>query len=194
MIRRPFLILMCCLLASLGSVTAQAQEGIGLQTYITSVGEFNTITVAGLGVGLGAKIAPRIVLSFAYNVSRPPVLGALPNTQVEPPLEFACAAAYVFNDSNPSPYVFFGYSHFPKGGLSAAVEFVHIGLGFAPRDIGFDVYPELSIVVPLHSHLTWQEKGLPFTYSGRVPVYLRATVKVYFVPSIPPFWKNSDKK
>ncbi len=141
--RGLFLTFAFCLLASLGSVTAQAQDGIGLQTYITSVGEFKgpLIGVGGFGAGLGMKVAPQVVISFNAYVAPPPVLVTYSNGSVgtgfspayNPPFEFGCGSAYVFNDSDPSFYVFAGYSHVPQGGMSAGINLIHVGLGLAPK-------------------------------------------------------------
>ncbi len=162
---------------------ARAQEGIGY------VGDFSWQYQSWFGLGVGATLAPHTTLSMSGGLA----WGFL--SQGEPGFpasEWATAAAYRFKEKSPTMYIFAGYRSMAGNG---GAKFVEAGMGYAPPDSFFEAYPELSILLPLTHRTSW----LPGTMGSspqpmRIPIILKLTIKLYFDPSIAPFWENSGNK
>lgn len=178
-----------CQLLALGTASANAQEGLGIQGY-GSLEIPSTFEFTWLGLGFGGRIGTHWVVSAAGYFSNPPVVhdyegGGAVNTDLRhvPPFEYGVFIAYRFCELNPSMYVFVGYSRFPQGGMSIPIDFVHAGVGLAPFRGDAEVYPELSVVAPLHSRLIVPEGGNLFIdVPARVPVMVRLTIKLFVIP------------
>ncbi len=70
-----------------------------------------------------------------------------------------------------------------RGRTNQNINLVHAEVGLAPLKDWFDVYPEMSVVVPLDPHLTVSEGGnSTYPAPAHVPVMYRLVLKAYFVP------------
>ena len=188
--RKLIMIAIWCHLLVFGVEVVEAQDGAGVQVY-ASPEIPSAIGVSAFGVGFGMRIFPRVVVSISGYLAHPPVLITFPDGRVESsldaryeiPLEYGGYVAYRFSDLNPALYVFIGYSRFPQGGMSIPIDLVHAGVGLAPFKGDAEIYPEVSIVAPLHSQLIAPIGGnFAVDYPGRVPVMLRATIRFYIIP------------
>ena len=177
---------------------ANAQEGIGIQTYAATKKPFGENPFAP-GLGFGVKVSSRWVVSLNGYIASPPVIvtfsngstGDFYNRDHAIPLEYGASVAYRLSDLNPTPYVFVGYSRFPPGGMSRSIDLVHVGVGLAPfkEQFEFELYPELSVIFPLNSHLIVSQGGnMTYDYPAYVPVMVRATFKFYIDPAPFPAW------
>ena len=191
--RKLFLIAICCQLLSLWAATAYAQEGFGLQGYFVFTNHHLShpynVSYDAVGVGFGVRVLPRWVVSLSADIAHPPTveegegffsLGTLGNI----PVEYGGLLAYRFSDSNPTLYVYFGYSRFPALITDRSINLVHVGIGAAPFTKTFiELYPEISVAVPLQSHMIlWPGGNTGSAYHVYVPVTLRFTVKLYITP------------
>ena len=195
--------------------SANAQEGFGLQTYVLPQ-KPSSFVISSLGVGFGIQVYPRWVVSLNGDFAEPLVVINYPDgataystgdIRYTIPLELGASVSYRFNDINPTPYVFVGFSHFSpegavfspgdvnmspegevfsSGGGNRSVDLIHAGIGYAPfKGWWFEIYPELSIGIPLRPHIYVKQGETLFTYTpGYVPLTVRATFKLYFDPEI----------
>lgn len=171
---------------------AMAQEGLGLQTYISSVRVLHGSAFSAYGLGGGVKINSRFVVSLSAYLTYPPAFTTTPavlsnrlyNRDHTAPFEFGASVSYRILEDNPTFYALAGYSFYPPGGaLVRGVHLMHAGVGLAPFKGWFDVYPELSIAIPLDPHLTaWEGGNMIHETHVYVPVMFRLTLKAYFDP------------
>lgn len=180
------------------SYSANAQEGFGVQTYLSPfVNNNGTNNFLPLGVGFGVKIPTHWVVSLNMCIAPVPIIDDRTNTfgwsydKWTLPIELGAFIHYRFGDMNPTPYVFVGYSHFPPYGTSRDINLLHAGVGFAPFKGWFEIYPELSVVVPLQPHRYIPPDPLTIPYNTPaygtpvyIPVMIRATIKFYLDPDI----------
>ena len=185
--RKLFLIAICCQLLSLWATTAYAQEGFGLQGYFAFT---NHLSYNALGVGFGIRVLPRWVVSMNADISPTPAIQEgngfyYQGTTINTPVEYGGLLAYRFSDSNSALYVYIGYSRYPTLITDRDINLVHVGIGVAPftKKTFMELYPEISVVVPLESHTTILTSGsVGFAYHAYVPVMLRFTIKLYITP------------
>ena len=237
--RKLIIVAISCQLLAFWAAGANAQEGIGIQTYAATKKPFGENPFApGLGFGeVVQKVINRLceersdeaiprnqtgckglllptpsgsqrqvlfrqsrwVVSLNGYIASPPVIvtfsngstGDFYNRDHAIPLEYGASVAYRLSDLNPTPYVFVGYSRFPPGGMSRSIDLVHVGVGLAPfkEQFEFELYPELSVIFPLNSHLIVSQGGnMTYDYPAYVPVMVRATFKFYIDPAPFPAW------
>jgi len=162
---------------------AEAQEGVGLQFYFPTTGYFSP------GVGFGVRLAHHWVVMVNAQIADIPALkegnGFVSQGTQNIPYEYGASVAYRFRDSNPAFYTFIGYSRFPASVTDRDLNLMHFGIGAAPIKEGllFQLYPELSVDVPLQTHaILWPEGLSGYAHYVRLPVTGRFTIKLYFDP------------
>ena len=164
------------------AANANAQQGFGIQMSIMSPISFGNFGASILGAGLGVEMFPRWVFSLNGDIG-----GALFEDQFpgvfhgEFYLEYATSMAYRFSNLNSTPYVFAGYHNVSSEYWDKSVGFVEAGVGYAPFKGSFGLYFELSILIPLEQTVKVQQFLGPL--SMKVPLVIRFTIKIYYVPS-----------
>ena len=165
---------------------AWAQEGFGLQGYL-GAGLNKGTNSGGLDIGFGARALPDWVVSLYGGFSVVSGMtegkavytgGGAGNVGGE---ELGGSICYSLKKINPDLYSFVGYSWLSKGGLNRSLDLIHFGIGYVPFSWFIDLYPELSVVVPLEVH-AFQQDGQFNADPVYLPVMLRVTIKLYVNP------------
>ena len=180
------LIVVSCQLFGFGVVLAQ--EGFGVKAYIV-VPKPSNFSGLSAGAGFGVRIQHRWVVSLNGNIAWPSAIhegdGFSSIGTHNIPVEYGGSLAYRFNDLNPTLYVYFGFSRFPALVIDRDINFIHAGIGAAlfKEKTNFGLYPEISVAVPLESHMIlWPEGNFGLAYHVYLPVTLRLTIKLYINP------------
>lgn len=168
------------------SGVAWAQEGFGLEGYL-GAGLNKGTSSGGLGIGLGVKVFPDWSVSLGAGFSVVPGIaegravytgGGAGNVGGE---ELGGSICYKLKKIDPNLFSFVGYSWVSKGGLNRSLDLIHVGIGYVPFRWFIDLYPELSVVIPLEVH-AFQQDGQFNADPVYIPVMLRVTIKLYVNP------------